>query len=106
MRLPELVFPVVQAPLAGGPSTPELTAAVSGAGAFGFLAAGYKAPDAVTRDIERVRELTAAAFGVNIFCLAEPAVDREAVAAYARQLQPIAERYGVELGEPRYEDDA
>jgi nitronate monooxygenase len=106
MRLPELVYPVVQAPLAGGPSTPELTAAVSGIGAFGFLAAGYKAPGAVGRDIARVRELTAAAFGVNIFCLAEPAVDRETLAAYARQLQPDADRYGVDLGEPRYEDDA
>ena len=34
--------PVVQAPLAGGPSTPELTAAVARAGGFGFLAAGYR----------------------------------------------------------------
>lgn len=33
--------PIVLAPLAGGPSTPELAAAVSEAGALGFLAAGY-----------------------------------------------------------------
>ena len=33
--------PVVLAPLAGGPSTPELAAAVSEAGGLGFLAAGY-----------------------------------------------------------------
>ena len=35
MTWPEV--PVVQAPMAGGPSTPELAAAVSGAGGLGFL---------------------------------------------------------------------
>ena len=39
--LDRLAVPIVLAPLAGGPSTPELTAAVSNAGGFGFLAAGY-----------------------------------------------------------------
>ena len=47
VELGELPIPIVQAPLAGGPSTPRLTAAVSGAGAFGFLAAGYKTPEAL-----------------------------------------------------------
>ena len=39
--LDTLALPIVLAPLAGGPSTPELAAAVSEAGGFGFLAAGY-----------------------------------------------------------------
>ena len=43
--------PIVQAPLAGGPSTPKLAAAVGEAGGFGFLAAGYKTADAVREDI-------------------------------------------------------
>jgi nitronate monooxygenase len=105
-RLPELVYPVVQAPLAGGPSTPELAAAVSGVGAFGFLAAGYKTPDAVRADIARLRELTDAPFGVNLFLLHQPAVEREVVEAYAQELQAEVVPYNVELGEPRYEDDA
>ena len=33
-------LPIVQAPMAGGPSTPELAAAVSAAGGYGFVAAG------------------------------------------------------------------
>jgi nitronate monooxygenase len=33
-------IPIVQAPLAGGPTTPELAAAVRNAGALGFVAAG------------------------------------------------------------------
>ncbi|HWD44202.1 MAG TPA: nitronate monooxygenase, partial [Actinomycetota bacterium] len=41
MFLDRLAVPIVLAPLAGGPSTPELTAAVSDAGGFGFLAGGY-----------------------------------------------------------------
>ena len=50
-----LALPVVQAPLAGGPSTPTLAAAVSAAGGLGFLAAGYKTADAVADDIGAVR---------------------------------------------------
>ena len=64
-NFPRLALPIVQAPLAGGPSTPELTAAVLRAGGFGFLAAGYKTPDAVRADIARLRALTPAAFGLN-----------------------------------------
>ena len=37
-----LRVPIVQAPLAGGASTPALTAAVVRAGGFGFVAAGYR----------------------------------------------------------------
>jgi len=50
---PQLVHPVVQAPMAGGPSTPELAAAVSAAGGLGFLAAGYKTPGDLAADIAR-----------------------------------------------------
>src|SRR6476469_6175462 len=100
-----LAHPIVQAPLAGGPSTPELAAAVSGAGGLGFLAAGYRSADALRADIARTRELTAPPFAVNLFLRAAAAVDETAVAAYARRLAPEAERFGVELGEPRFEDD-
>lgn len=45
-------LPILQAPMAGGPSTPALTAAVSRAGGLGFLAAGYLTPDQL-RDARR-----------------------------------------------------
>ena len=45
----------MQAPLAGGASTPALAAAVSEAGGLGFLAAGYKTPAAVRADVEALR---------------------------------------------------
>jgi nitronate monooxygenase len=98
----DLRVPVVQAPMAGGPSTPELAAAVSNAGGLGFLAAGYLPPDKLRDQIRRTRELTDEGFGVNLFVLEARAVDDAALAAYAREL----ERYGVELGKPLYDDDS
>src|SRR5688572_17044398 len=56
--LDTLGAPIVLAPLAGGPSTPELAAAVSEAGGLGFLAAGYLSADALGERIERTRALT------------------------------------------------
>jgi nitronate monooxygenase len=103
---PRLPHPIVQAPLAGGPSTPELAAAVAGAGGLGFLAAGYKSPEAVRADLAATRALTDEPFGLNLFLAGEAPVDSDALAAYARRLQPEADRYGVELGEPRYDDDS
>jgi nitronate monooxygenase len=104
--LDELAIPIVQAPLAGGPSTPRLAAAVAEAGGLGFLAAGYKTPAAVGDDIATVRSLTRAAFGVNIFAPPSVSPDDAAVAAYVARLRPDAERYGVEVGEPRHDDDS
>jgi NAD(P)H-dependent flavin oxidoreductase YrpB (nitropropane dioxygenase family) len=43
MVLAELKIPIVQAPLAGGASTPRLAAAVAEAGGLGFVAAGADA---------------------------------------------------------------
>lgn len=97
--LGDLRAPIVLAPMAGGPSTPELAAAVSDAGGVGFLGAGYKTAEAMAQDIAATRALTPAPFGVNLFDLrgATPA-DPGAVAAYAATLpEPV--------GEPRFDDD-
>jgi nitronate monooxygenase len=59
--------PVIQAPMAGGPSTPELVAAVSNAGGLGSLGAGYLKPDEITATIRRVKLLTDRPFNVNLF---------------------------------------
>jgi nitronate monooxygenase len=105
MDLSELPEPIVQAPLAGGASTPRLAAAVNRAGGLGFLAAGYKTADAVRRDIRELRSLTSEPFGVNIFAPPAPRVDGGALESYAARLEAEADRYGVELGASRYDDD-
>lgn len=98
-------IPIVLAPLAGGPATPELAAAVSSAGGLGFLAAGYKTAAAVEADLARVRTLTARPVGLNLFFPAREPVDDEAIAAYAARMRAEGERYGVAPGEPRWTDD-
>jgi nitronate monooxygenase len=98
-------LPIVQAPMAGGPSTPELTAAVSAAGGYGFLAAGYLTADGLRDLIAATRALTDSPFGVNVFVPSLPG-DPGEVRRYASFLQPEAERLGVSLGEPRWDDDA
>ena len=103
---PSLDHPIIQAPMAGGPSTPALAAAVSNAGGLGFLAAGYKSPDDLRADIAKTRELTSAPVGVNLFLVEEAPVDRVGLAAFASAIEPEARRYKVTLGEPRFDDDA
>jgi nitronate monooxygenase len=100
-----MIPPIVLAPLAGGPSTPELAAAVSNAGGLGFLAAGYLPPDVFAEQLRRTRELTTEPIGVNVFVLDDVEVDNDAVAAYALELEPEAEARGVQLGKPRFDDD-
>ena len=42
---------IVVAPMAGGPTTTELVVAAARAGALGWLAAGYKTPEAMAAEI-------------------------------------------------------
>lgn len=100
-----LPLPVIQAPMAGGPSTPELAAAVSSQGGLGFLAAGYKTAAALKAEIETTRRLTGAPIGVNLFVPQPSVISPEAVEQYARSLAPDADRFGVSLGNPRHDDD-
>jgi nitronate monooxygenase len=102
-RLPE--SGIVLAPLAGGPTTPELAAAVTDAGGLGFLAAGYLTPEVFADQVRQARALTPGVLGANLFCVHEEVVHEEAIAAYAAELAPEATRLGVELGEPRFDDD-
>src|ERR1700710_564866 len=102
--LEELAVPVVQAPMAGGPSTPALAAAVNRGGGLGFLAAGYLSTQRLGEGLDPLRDLTVRPFGVNLFvgggCAADP------VQAYAERLVAGAQQLGVQLGEPRFDDDA
>jgi nitronate monooxygenase len=103
--LGELRVPIVLAPLAGGPATVELAVAVSQAGGLGFLAAGYRRAVDVRDQIDAFREASDRPFGVNVFVPARAPTDPQTYAAYVERLRPEAERAGVALGEPRFEDD-
>jgi nitronate monooxygenase len=92
--LDQLQHPIVQAPMAGGPSTPALAAAVSEAGGLGFVAAGYQTASALRED----RAAVEAPFGVNLFVPGSTQVDEAALQDYVASLGPDA-------GEPRFDDD-
>jgi nitronate monooxygenase len=92
--------PIVQAPMAGGVSVPQLAAAVSEAGGLGFLAAGYKTADGMYEEIKQLRGLTNRPFGVNLFMPQPESADRAAVDVYAHQLAGEAGWYETELGDP------
>lgn len=97
-------LPIVVAPMAGGPSTPELVAAACEAGALGSLAGGYLSPQAGREAIRRVRALTDRPFAVNLFAVRPAPAGPDAaqfvsrVAPYYAELglepPPIAPRYG------------
>ncbi|MFI0810354.1 nitronate monooxygenase [Streptomyces echinatus] len=107
-------LPIVQAPMAGGVSVPQLAAAVSEAGGLGFLAAGYKTADGMYQEIKQLRGLTGRPFGVNVFMpqpehpgagngstgAAGVAPSSGAVEVYAHQLAGEAAWYETELGDP------
>ena len=103
--LDDVVVPIVGAPLAGGPSTPALAAAVSEAGAIGFLAAGYKTAAAVQAELHELRALTSRPIGLNLFYPVRDAVDGSALESYTERLRSEENRYGVAVGEPRWSDD-
>lgn len=101
-----MTLPVVAAPMAGGPSTPELVIAAAEAGGLGFLAAGYKTPEQLTEQIRTVRAATDR-FGVNLFVPNTVPIQTEDFQAYARALGDLADRFGIELAAtPRDDDDA
>ncbi|MBA2638018.1 MAG: nitronate monooxygenase [Solirubrobacterales bacterium] len=103
--LDQLRVPIVQAPMAGGPSTPTLAAAVTEAGGLGFIAAGYRSPQAMAGDIAETRSATGRPFGVNLFAPGEGPADAGVVSRYVERLASEAASAGVELGAPIFNDD-
>lgn len=93
-------YPIVQAPMAGGASNPRLATAVAAAGGLGFLAAGYKTPEAMYEEIRQLRDQSTHPFGVNLFMPQPRATDPSAVAVYAEQLAAEEAWYGTQLGDP------
>ncbi|CAN5467916.1 nitronate monooxygenase [soil metagenome] len=103
--LRDLVVPVIGAPMAGGPTTPELAAAVSNAGGLGFLAAGYLSAQRFGADIAAARALTSGPVGVNLFVPQSSVAVAGELSCYAEKLTALALRLGVEVGPARFDDD-
>ena len=104
MGLKHLPGPVVQAPMAGGATTPDLVTAVGKAGGLGMLAAGYLPTARLAEQIAAVRDVSTP-FGVNVFVPGPERGDVEAIERYRERLAPAAADLGAELGDPVWSDD-
>src|ERR1700759_4123434 len=67
LRKLRIEHPIIQAPVAGAPSTPRLAAAVSNAGALGSLGCAYLTPDGMAKEYEETRRLTGRPISINLF---------------------------------------
>ena len=87
-------YPIIQAPLAGGPGTPQLVAAVSNAGGLGTLTGSYLHPEPLRQAIAEVRALTDRPFAVNLAVVSPAKTDPAQIAHAWELLAP----YRAELG--------
>jgi nitronate monooxygenase len=87
--------PIVLAPLGGGPGTPELAAAVSAAGGLGFVGSAYMTPQQIRDAARRVRELTDAPFGLNLFAGEWPRPSCDDPSKPVALLAPFHQRLGL-----------
>ena len=97
-------LPLAAAPMAGGGTTTALARAAVEAGAFAFLAAGYKTPEAVEAEIAALRP-AGDAFGVNLFAPDIVRIEEAEFRRYAREVQPDADRYGIDLSQVALRED-
>ena len=105
-----LAAPIIQAPMAGGPSSQELVAACSSAGVLGSFGFAYTQPADMKKQCAWVRARTDRVFGINLFASGQPAqIDAamqrsalDAVAGYYRELglpapEPVNAPYAPDL---------
>jgi nitronate monooxygenase len=105
-----LASPIIQAPMAGGPSSQELVAACSTAGVLGSFGFAYTQPEDMKKQAAFVRSKTDRPFGINLFTSAQLGpIDAEAqraaldaVAGYYKELglpepEPVKSPYAPDL---------
>lgn len=94
-KLLSIKYPIIQAGMAGGATTPELVAAVSNAGGLGTLGAAYMKPKDIKDAISSIRQLTSQPFAVNLFCVS---FGDEPSEAAKRKVREALIRIGADLG--------
>ena len=103
-KILKIKLPIIQAPMAGGITTPKLVANVSNAGGLGTLGAGYMSPEEIKKNIRKIRTLTNKPFAVNLFIPETPYVPKEQLRtmistlkksfpAITKKIQPVKPPY-------------
>ena len=91
-----LTVPIIQAPMGGGFTTPELIAAVSEAGGLGSLGLTYSSPDAIAAAASDMRARTNRAFAINLFVFETPPIPPDSVRRATERLAPYCRDLGIE----------
>jgi len=102
---------IVQAPMAGGPATPELLAAVTDAGALGSFGFAYSTPEQIHTQCRAFRSLCAerklapdCGWNANFFVFPEVLKPSSAsVAAAVKHLEPFARRVSIDADAMTYD---
>lgn len=96
-----LKYPIIQAGMAGGHTTPELVAAVSEVGGLGTIGAGYMKPEDLQKSIHLVKSITERPFAVNLFIPEAVDVSEKRIHETKKLLTPIAQKFETEIPEPQ-----
>jgi nitronate monooxygenase len=98
---PTLACPIVLAPMAGGPNTPALAAAVANAGGLASFGFAYSTPERIAADLAATRALTAGPVNANFFIF-RPVTppDQDEVARAVAALATLSGAAGLVLAAP------
>lgn len=106
----QLKYPLIQAPMAGGPNTPEMVAAVVNSGAVGSYGFAYSKPDVIERDLLAARALFETGYrgavNANFFVFDEVQMpDSKQVEAAVSSLAEITGNADIEVPRPPFFPD-
>src|SRR5699024_5054388 len=91
----KIQYPIIQAGMAGGVTTPELVAAVSNAGGLENVEARYMTAEDMRQTIHAIHRLTDKPFGVNVFVPEHPEVTQDHMDQTNELLAPIRKNLGI-----------
>ena len=92
-------IPILLAPMAGGPTTPELVTAVSEGGGFGQFGAAYLDGDAIRHMAKTLKASSNKSFGINLFIPEDPPFTGEQAAAAKEAVRKYFEQFGLPVPE-------
>ena len=107
-KFSQLGIPIIQAPMAGGPNTPQLASAVANAGGVGSFGFTYDKPEKIDENLRETKALTNGYINANFFVFKpESLPDKEIQLAAIEAIRslPIKGEFSVKIpSEPYYPD--
>ncbi|WP_147535472.1 NAD(P)H-dependent flavin oxidoreductase [Bacillus marasmi] len=97
-ELLQIDYPIIQAPMAGGVTTPTLVAAVSNNGCLGMFGSGYLNAEQTREQIKEAKKLTSNHFGINLFVPTQFSQSIDEINQANLLLQPFREKLNIATG--------